>query len=168
MQALVQAVLSSFGVQSFLDLTTNALTLSLPAFHVLTCTTGGRANGPFCLLILSTGACVVWGEAVWQWWSRGAYVRPAWVVYLLLSASHWTELLRAETVLFPCILEHRAWHMMAIELSSEWLNGTRNACLLQNIIVTAGLGTHSVIQEVFPEVTCSLSPSWPCKYRQHW
>lgn len=49
--------------------------------------------------------------------------------------------------------------MMAIELSSEWLNGTRKACLLQNIIVTAGLGTHSVIQEVFPELTCSLSPS---------
>lgn len=41
--------------------------------------------------------------------------------------------------------------MIATELSSEWLNGTKKASLFQNIPLPAGFGTDSVNQEVPPE-----------------
>lgn len=75
------------------------------------------------------------------------------------------ELLRADTVM--SVFKHIARHMIAIELSSEWLNGTKTASLFQNILFPAGFETHSVTQEVSPDVTCFLSPSWPCKCPQH-
>lgn len=53
---------------------------------------------------------------------------------------------KSRACLFLCIFKH----MMAIDLSSEWLNGTRKASLFQNIIRTARFGT----QEAFLGVTC--------------